>query len=80
MVYWHDDTGAAMAGKHKSDVCSEISRIRKLHTQRNHFNDCEDLRKREQHSLCLAHVLQRQKGMKATMMKTKATGTAQTMR
>lgn len=35
MVYWHDDTGAATAGKHKSDVCSEISTVRDLHRCRD---------------------------------------------
>lgn len=43
MVYWHDDTGAATAGKHKSDVCSEISRKRELHRcWSEYFNDCRE--------------------------------------
>lgn len=35
MVYWQEDTGAAMAGKHKSDICSGMRRIRKLHRCRD---------------------------------------------
>lgn len=37
MVYWHDDTGAATAGKHKSDACSEITTKRELHRCRGKY-------------------------------------------
>lgn len=82
MVYWHDDTGAATAGKHKSVVCSEISTKKEDYTdvKANSFNGCKDLRNREGFLLCLAQALHRQKGMKATMMKTKAPRTIPTMR
>lgn len=35
MVYWQEDTGVAMAGKHKSDICSGMRRVRKLHRRRD---------------------------------------------
>lgn len=41
---------------------------------------CEGLKTTEGNSLCLAQVLQRQKGMKATMMKMKVPRTITTMK
>lgn len=78
MVYWQDDRGVAKAGKLESDVCSKINTKKVNHT----YYSNKDLQKYwiEEYSLCLAQVLQRQKGMNATMMKTNAPRTIPTMR